>query len=472
MASDPDLNQTLAFSITSGNNDNAFTLNNSTGELSVNNPSALESNPSFDLTVRVKDNGQPSISAYAHITITVVYTNNAPVIAEQSFEVPENSPLGFTVGQVVAYDPNEGQQLTFAIVSGNTNQTFTLTENGVILVNKPGDLNYSVNPTFNMTVRVTDNGSPELYAEARITIEVLSSNNPPVMAPQSYSYRENAPNGRYICRYVATDDPGDKVQFYLLDGNTDDAFRLQAYTGRLFVNNSEALDFETNPVFNLKIRAMDNHGAYTDLIVPILMIDVNEAPIVSDQTFITSRPANEGSAIGKVEANDPDAGQVLRYYIRQGNVDNIFSIDLMTGIITINNAAAFNKSSDKSYNLRIRVRDNGHGNLSTYANVTISVNKNQQAGETITEPEESDRIAEVTAYPNPSSNGIFYIKCTEFNHENATLTIISLTGKVMLQDNITGNSEKLIDLAPMPNGIYVLKIIDGKNAYTKKLIKQ
>ncbi|MDY0103306.1 MAG: cadherin domain-containing protein [Lentimicrobium sp.] len=472
LASDPDSDQTLTFSITNGNIDNAFALDSSTGELSVSNRDALVINPSFDLTVRVSDNGQPSLSAYALITITVIYTNNTPEIAEQSFEVPENSPLGFTVGQVVATDPNEGQELTYDIVSGNANQTFTLTQDGLILVNKPEDLNYATNPTFDMTVRVTDNGSPILSAEATININVISSNNPPVMDPQTYSYKENAPNGRYICRFVATDDPGDKVQFYLLEGNTNDAFWLQAYTGRLFVNNSEALDFETNPVFNLKIRAIDNHGAYTDLIVPILMIDVNEAPIVPDQTFITNRPANEGAAVGKVEATDPDTGQVLRYYIRQGNVDNIFSIDLMTGTITISNAIAFNKSSDKTYNLRIRVRDNGYGNLSTYANVTISVNKNQQSGETTTEFEEAGKIAEITAYPNPSSNGIFYVKCTEFSNESASLTILSLTGKVMIQDKIAGNSEKLIDLATMPNGMYFLNIIDGKNAYTKKLIKQ
>ncbi len=472
LASDPDPNQTLTFSITNGNIDNAFALNSNTGELSVSNPDALETNPSFDITVRAKDNGQPSLSAYAHITITIIYTNNAPVIAEQSYEVPENSPMGFIVGQVMANDPDEGQELTYNIVSGNTNQTFTLTENGVILVNKPEDINFAANPTFNMTVRVTDNGSPILSAEANITIKVMSSNNPPVMDPQTYSYKENAPNGRYICRFVATDDPGDKVQFYLLEGNTNDAFWLQAYTGRLFVNNSEALDFETNPVFNLKIRAMDNHGAYTDLIVPILLTDENEAPIVADQAFNTSRPADQGAEVGKVEATDPDAGQVLSYYIRQGNVDNIFKIDLTTGIISIDNAVAFNQSSDKTYNLRIRVRDNGHGYLSTYSNVTISVNKNQQAGEIITTPEETDRIAEVIVYPNPSSNGIFYVKCTEFNKENASLTILSLTGKVMLQNNITGNSEKLIDLASMPNGIYILRIVDGNNAYTKKLIKQ
>ena len=60
VATDPDAGQTLTYSIISGNTNNAFAINSSTGALSVNNSAALnyEAITSFGLTVRAQDNGQ------------------------------------------------------------------------------------------------------------------------------------------------------------------------------------------------------------------------------------------------------------------------------------------------------------------------------------------------------------------------------------------------------------------------------
>ena len=60
IATDPDAGQTLTYSIISGNTNNAFAINSSTGALSVNNSVALnyETITSFGLTVRAQDNGQ------------------------------------------------------------------------------------------------------------------------------------------------------------------------------------------------------------------------------------------------------------------------------------------------------------------------------------------------------------------------------------------------------------------------------
>ena len=73
-ASDSDTGQTLTYTIISGNTGNTFNLNASNGVLTIANPAAInyESQSSFALTVRVSDNGVPSQSSLAQVTIQLL----------------------------------------------------------------------------------------------------------------------------------------------------------------------------------------------------------------------------------------------------------------------------------------------------------------------------------------------------------------------------------------------------------------
>ncbi len=53
------------------------------------------------------------------ILAQAVVPNQAPVVIDSSFAVPENLAAGTLIGQVVATDINVGQTHTYAIVSGN-----------------------------------------------------------------------------------------------------------------------------------------------------------------------------------------------------------------------------------------------------------------------------------------------------------------------------------------------------------------
>ncbi|WP_052430539.1 cadherin domain-containing protein [Hymenobacter sp. DG25B] len=92
-ATDPDANQLLTYSITGGNTNNAFII---VGDaLEVNNSAALDyaTTPSFSLTVQATDSGNPALSASATITVNVTDVNGAPVIADQSFSLDENTRM-------------------------------------------------------------------------------------------------------------------------------------------------------------------------------------------------------------------------------------------------------------------------------------------------------------------------------------------------------------------------------------------
>jgi len=85
--------------------------------------------------VKVQDNGTPSLSSQATVTVNLTNVNEAPVIANQTFSIAENSANGTAVATVVASDPDAGQTLTYSILSGNTSGAFALnTSTGALTV--------------------------------------------------------------------------------------------------------------------------------------------------------------------------------------------------------------------------------------------------------------------------------------------------------------------------------------------------
>ena len=89
--------------------------------------------------------------------------NEAPVFTSSSysFEIVEGILDGETVGTVEATDA-DGDTLTYSIADGNTdvdgdgNQPFYIYSNGTIIIQDMGDIDYSAQNIFNLTISVTD----------------------------------------------------------------------------------------------------------------------------------------------------------------------------------------------------------------------------------------------------------------------------------------------------------------------------
>ena len=97
--------------------------------------------------------------------------NFGPNIADQGFSIDENSADGTSVGTVAATDPDAGDTLTYAITAGNTDDAFAINAaTGEITVNSTAALDFETNPTFALTVSVTDAGL--LSDTATVTIDL------------------------------------------------------------------------------------------------------------------------------------------------------------------------------------------------------------------------------------------------------------------------------------------------------------
>lgn len=101
-------------------------------------------------------------------------SNQSPVIQDQFFDIIQNKAVNDFIGQAVASDPDAGQTLTYSIVQGNDGNLFSIdpatgaiTANTTILAN--------VDQSYALIIRVTDDASNPLFAEAQVTITIKNT---------------------------------------------------------------------------------------------------------------------------------------------------------------------------------------------------------------------------------------------------------------------------------------------------------
>jgi hypothetical protein len=179
-ASDPDDGQSLYFSITAGNSSGYFSVSNK-GTLSfTTNGISFAGNPEYNLTVRVTDNGEPSLYAQANVKVsltedeTLVVDNHSPVIQPQTFMTSFDADVPSKIGSIIASDVDQGQSLTFSISSGNIDNLFSMNSSSgeLGLVQLPSN---QVPVTYQLVVKVEDDDNSPLSASAPVTVYISAS---------------------------------------------------------------------------------------------------------------------------------------------------------------------------------------------------------------------------------------------------------------------------------------------------------
>lgn len=123
------------------------------------------------------------------------------------------------------------------------------------------------------------------------------------------SVAENSPAGTLIGTLRASDaDPEDALVYSLVD-DADGAFTVDPATGE--VRMTRPLDFERAATLTVVARATDPAGLFTERSLTLAVIDVNEAPVASDDALAVDEDATSDNLWSLLLANDSDedAGQ-------------------------------------------------------------------------------------------------------------------------------------------------------------------
>ncbi|CAK7321943.1 Protocadherin beta-4 [Vulpes lagopus] len=254
-----------------------------------------------------------------------------------------------------------------------------------------GALDRESQAEYNITITVSDLGTPRLQTQHTITVTVSDVNdNAPAFSQTTYTLRvrENNSPALHIGTVSATDrDAGANAQVtYSLLPPRDPQLPLaslvsiNADNGQLFALRS--LDYEALQAFEVRVGAADrgSPALSSQALVRVLVLDDNDnAPFVlyplqngsAPCTELVPRAAEAGYLVTKVVAVDGDSGQNawLSFQLLKATEPGLFGVWAHNG--EVRTARLLSERDAVRHRLLVLVKDNGEPPLS--ASVTLHV---------------------------------------------------------------------------------------------------
>ncbi len=314
----------------------------------------------YSVTVRVTDNGTPSLSDSKSFTVTVNRVNTAPTMSPISPRtVNEGSLLTLTVSGSDTDVP--AQTLTYSLVSGPSGATLNPITGSFAWTptEAQGGANYTV------TVRVTDNGSPNLSVTQSFTVTVNKVNSPPVLTVPGTQTLDELTQLSVTLTATDSDLPAQPVTFSLVSG--PGGVSLNATTGVLTWTPSETQGPSTNTI---TVRATDN-GSPAASVTNSFTVIVNEVNVTPVLSPLANRTISEGATLTfTATATDADRPvNLLTYSLDPGSPAGA-TIHPTAGVFTWTPTEAQGPSTNT---ITVRVTDNGKPPLSATRSFTVTV---------------------------------------------------------------------------------------------------
>ena len=440
----------LNYFIVSGNTSNTFALDDN-GLLSVTNAATLnyetlalkfQSTVQFEMFVNITNTVNPLLTELnRRVVVQVTNVNEAPLISGFTNSLIAHTQPGTVAGTVQTSDPDFYSVLTLAIVSGNSNAMFSVdSASGNVTVN--GDLDPAVQSTYNLGIKVTDNGAPALSATNFVQINVISNASPFSPGSISYAIYDAIGSGTLVVNLTTNSRfPADPTSERQIDSAEGDSNRADSYgsvlRGYLIPPVSGNYNFyiasddkselwmstTTNPASMTLIASVTNataseqwnkyaiqksaaraltagQGYYMEArhkegtgndylavgwsgsatsnqtnVIPgtyLAPYFVNYLPHMVGFTNTVRRDTLAGGKIGQMTVTDVNSNDLHSFTILTGNSAGIFGVD-SNGWVYVANDATLAASVTTNFTLSIRTTDNGTPALSATNPAKITI---------------------------------------------------------------------------------------------------
>ncbi|KAK6975336.1 cadherin-related tumor suppressor, partial [Biomphalaria glabrata] len=380
--SDEGMNSQIIYNL-ADNMGSKFTIHPSTAQISTAVSLDREVDFMYTLTVIATDQGIPPRSASVQVIVMVGDDNdNAPEFDSSVYtsSMYDSSVTGDFVIGVTAVDQDLGKngQVVYTLEGSNQALFRINSETGVVTLASPLPLSVT---SFNFVVRASDLGKIPLNSSSSVTITVSKAptTSKPRFNDSNTNLRivENSVPGMSLTIVHATTATNNRITYYIVGGNVNNAFSINSDSGAITVSNN--IDYEVIKSFDLWIEARDQGttqlSSYQTL--KIAVEDENDNPPVFSSSLYTasvSENCQVGTSVFTVTATDLDSNgkQGIVYSIKYGNENNTFQLDSLTGLLSTLNRVV-DREKIAIYNLEIQAADVGTPprTASTTVRVTI-----------------------------------------------------------------------------------------------------
>ena len=391
IASDLDdgVNGDIQYSVVVANS--LFRIDSDSGDIFVQGKLDRESTDFYQLTIRVEDNGNPALSTFATVNITVLDVNdNSPVIdiSQFSSQINEDATIGLLVFDVDATDLDEGtnSKITLSILGGDFGDFFIISDSGKVHVN--ASLSAERIISYELIIQASDSSDPPLTDIETLIITIIDVNEfPPVFEQNLYyvNLLEDSSPGSVIISVTAIDNDvqgtvNSKISYFIpLPYSTN--FSIDIVTGlvtsKVFFNREDSSSLELIVIASNSDTIPILQGSAK---IQITLIDIND-----ETPYFINLPSNiqisELSSIGFIvlvleayDADDPNLGNGRVSFSsaseNSAEFDRSFYIN-SNGFIEVN--GILDKEIQEVYTAVVVVQDEGSPSLSAVAPIVINL---------------------------------------------------------------------------------------------------
>ncbi|KAG5837852.1 hypothetical protein ANANG_G00217420 [Anguilla anguilla] len=315
------------------------------GLLSLALPLDYKQERRYVLTVTASDRTLHD-TCQVHVNITDANTHR-PVFqsAHYSVSVNEDRPPGSTVVVISATDEDVGEnaRITYFLEDNIPQFRIDPASGAITLLT---ELDYEDQMTYTLAITARDNGIPQKSDTTYVEVNVndVNDNAPQFLSPRYQgAVSEDAPPFTSVLQISATDrdaHANGRVQYTFQNGEDGDGdFTIEPTSG--IVRTVRRLDRESTPFYELTAYAVDRGvpPQRSPVHIQVTVLDVNDnAPVFPADDFEVLVKENSvvGSVVAQITASDPDEGPnaQIMYQIVEGNIPEIFQMDIFSGELT------------------------------------------------------------------------------------------------------------------------------------------
>ncbi|KAK3086114.1 hypothetical protein FSP39_013724 [Pinctada imbricata] len=388
--------------------DGLFAIEPNSGIITLKR-SIPRSTPSYTLNVTAYDDGSccggyPRLSSESYIVVEIKDINNNnpsfPYCKDGYYDstIMENQPLGTSVVNVKAVDPDRGPngQITYSVVKpADQIQYFDVNPvNGTVITNyafnresEDGQRGYSV------TIKAEDHGeSQQLNTLCNFLVTIGDMNdNPPKFDTDFYTQtvvRSLNVNKRVTGVLAVDEDMGTnaEVEYFLVE-NPGSYFRMDKDTGGLSLDKSLSDIPMRQDTIRLKVMAKDKGtpSLNSNATITITLTTGDQDPPTWDEdydrnVYTVDETAQVGHVIARLRATShvppPLDGVSFALIDSSGNPSPIaenFRVDASENTVKLKVQSPLDFNIKNSYTLRIRVSNQGLTPLSDEILITVQV---------------------------------------------------------------------------------------------------
>lgn len=386
----------VKYNITQGNTDNLFIIDPENGILSTIASLDREHIPEHILTVEATELNNPLHKDRATIIVVVLDRNdNTPRFSQIFFaEVPEDSPVGHTVIQVISADDDIGTNavINYSIIDHSNDKPFIIDfTTGYITVKRP--LDRETHDHYILKVKANDSAW-SISTDTTIVVTDVNDNRP-LFSDNFYSVGvpETKDRDVFIMQVLATDaDVGQNSEIVYVIEPSNEQFWVNASSGEIYTKQPMKLYGSSFQNYQVTVIAFDcgSVSLHSNITITVRLEPFNYYPpmFLPFQTLITvPYDLAVGTEVVQITAIDKDinnSNNTIEYFLNGGNASEFFWIQVDSGKVLLYKSVE--KSIDLFLTLVIMAKDQGSPSLSSQTEVIFEITGRNQFPPSFREP--------------------------------------------------------------------------------------